>query len=276
MSQEDQFVALTEDAGLKKHILKEGSGECPPVGSSVDVHYVGTLYPSGDKFDSSRDRPGHFTFSLGVGQVIKGWDEGVKSMKVGELAELLCSSEYAYGDNGAPPKIPGGATLKFEVELLGFTEPTDTDEARIRVAGKKKAEGNALFGQGQWDAAITAYSKGLELLSQISEPQDTEKTLELAILGNKAQCQLKLTDFSEAARTCQKALLQDPGNIKAQFRLAHAYLGQAEYAKALEAAEAALKLDPENDDLKQLRVRVQTKEAEYRKNERKMYANMFS
>lgn len=128
------------------------------------------------------------------------------------------------------------------MELLGFTEPTETDEARIRVAGKKKADGNAFFGLGQWDAAITSYSKGLELLSQVAELQDAEKTLELAMLNNKAQCQLKLIDFSEAARTCQKVLEKDPGNLKAHFRLAQAYLGQSNYAKALETADTVLKV----------------------------------
>ena len=83
----------------------------------VKVHYVGTLL-DGSKFDSSRDRPGFFEFDLGEGAVIKGWDVGVATMKKGEVATLVCRQDYAYGEHGHPPTIPGGATLKFEVELL--------------------------------------------------------------------------------------------------------------------------------------------------------------
>lgn len=75
---------------------------------------------NGEKFDSSRDRNETFKFKLGVGQVIKGWDEGVKTMKVGERARFVLSPEYGYGKYGSPPVIPGNAVLVFDVELIGF------------------------------------------------------------------------------------------------------------------------------------------------------------
>ena len=101
-------------------------------GAEVQVHYVGTLVSDGSKFDSSRDRAGNFKFKIGKGNVIKGWDVGVATMLKGEKAELYCRSDYAYGAEGSPPKIPGGATLKFEVELLSWADgadaPDDDDE----------------------------------------------------------------------------------------------------------------------------------------------------
>lgn len=75
---------------------------------------------NGEKFDSSRDRGEPFSFSLGKSQVIKGWDIGVATMKQDEVCELLCRADYAYGSSGSPPKIPGDAQLKFEIELLRF------------------------------------------------------------------------------------------------------------------------------------------------------------
>lgn len=81
--------------------------------------YVGTL-TNGNKFDSSRDRGRPFQFKLGQGQVIRGWDEGVAQMSIGEKATLTCSPDYAYGARGFPPVIPPNSTLVFEVELLGF------------------------------------------------------------------------------------------------------------------------------------------------------------
>jgi len=119
---EAEEIKLTEDGGITKKILKKGEGwKTPTTGGDVKVHYVGTLL-DGTKFDSSRDRGDPFSFTLGVGQVIKGWDTGVASMLKGEVALLTCKSEYAYGKAGSPPKIPPNATLQFEVELISWTE----------------------------------------------------------------------------------------------------------------------------------------------------------
>uniref|UniRef100_A0A3B4WMB8 peptidylprolyl isomerase n=1 Tax=Seriola lalandi dorsalis TaxID=1841481 RepID=A0A3B4WMB8_SERLL len=101
-------------------VKREGTGtELPMTGDKVFVHYVGTLL-DGTHFDSSRDRGEKFSFELGKGQVIKAWDIGVATMKVGELCQLICKPEYAYGSAGSPPKIPPNATLVFEVSLRDF------------------------------------------------------------------------------------------------------------------------------------------------------------
>jgi FKBP-type peptidyl-prolyl cis-trans isomerase len=97
--------------------IKQGTGAEAVAGKSVTVHYVGTL-TDGKKFDSSRDRGKGFSFKLGAGQVIKGWDQGVAGMKVGGVRKLTIPSSLGYGDRGFPPVIPPGATLVFEVELL--------------------------------------------------------------------------------------------------------------------------------------------------------------
>lgn len=104
--------------GVTKEIVKQGTGGQPKPGQKVIVHYVGTL-TNGNKFDSSRDRNKEFKFTLGKGEVIKGWDEGVATMKIGEVAKLTCTPDYAYGERGYPPVIPPNSTLIFEVELIG-------------------------------------------------------------------------------------------------------------------------------------------------------------
>ncbi|XP_058495446.1 peptidyl-prolyl cis-trans isomerase FKBP2 [Solea solea] len=108
--------------GIKKRV-----DNCPiksRKGDVLNMHYTGKL-EDGTEFDSSipRDRP--FTFTLGTGQVIKGWDQGLLGMCEGEKRKLVIPSELGYGDRGAPPKIPGGATLIFEVELLSIDRRSD-------------------------------------------------------------------------------------------------------------------------------------------------------
>jgi FKBP-type peptidyl-prolyl cis-trans isomerase len=108
---------ITKDSGLQYSITKEGAGAVAKAGDQVSVHYVGTLL-DGSKFDSSRDRNAPFEFSLDGGQVIKGWDEGVQGMKVGEVRELTIPADLAYGGFSPSDKIPANSVLKFEIELL--------------------------------------------------------------------------------------------------------------------------------------------------------------
>jgi peptidylprolyl isomerase len=115
-AQTEEKKPVTTDSGLQYTDLVEGTGASPQKGQKVTVHYTGTL-EDGTKFDSSRDRGQPFSFTIGVGQVIKGWDEGVSSMKVGGRRQLTIPPELGYGSRGIGP-IPPNSTLLFDVELL--------------------------------------------------------------------------------------------------------------------------------------------------------------
>ena len=114
--------SMTTASGLQITDTKVGTGPSPKAGQTCVMHYTGWLYKDGKKgakFDSSVDRGDPFEFTLGVGQVIKGWDEGVAGMKVGGKRTLVIPPQLGYGARGAGGVIPPNATLIFEVELLG-------------------------------------------------------------------------------------------------------------------------------------------------------------
>ncbi|MEA5565360.1 FKBP-type peptidyl-prolyl cis-trans isomerase [Anabaena sp. UHCC 0399] len=113
----DASKVVTTPSGLKYEEIEEGTGATPVKGQTVTVHYTGTL-ENGTKFDSSRDRNRPFSFTIGVGQVIQGWDEGLSTMKVGGRRQLIIPAELGYGSRGAGGVIPPNATLLFDVELL--------------------------------------------------------------------------------------------------------------------------------------------------------------
>jgi FKBP-type peptidyl-prolyl cis-trans isomerase FkpA len=111
---------VTTSSGLRYTDVKVGTGAEAKAGQTVSVHYTGTL-TNGTKFDSSKDRNQAFSFPLGGGRVIKGWDEGVAGMKVGGIRKLTIPANLGYGSQGAGGVIPPNATLIFEVELLGVS-----------------------------------------------------------------------------------------------------------------------------------------------------------
>lgn len=114
---QDSEGYITTDSGLQYKEVAVGEGEMAKAGNTLSMHYTGRL-TDGTKFDSSVDRGEPFSFTLGVGQVIAGWDEGVAGMRVGGKRELVIPYKLAYGEDGIPGVIPEKATLVFDVELL--------------------------------------------------------------------------------------------------------------------------------------------------------------
>lgn len=135
----DKFVkdegATKTASGLAYKVIKEGTGATPGAEDVVEVHYHGTL-TNGEVFDSSVERGKTISFPLN--RVIKGWTEGLQTMKEGGKTKFVIPADLAYGEAGAPPKIPGGATLVFEVELFKVTKAADANKPAAPAKSTKK------------------------------------------------------------------------------------------------------------------------------------------
>jgi peptidylprolyl isomerase len=218
MSEFADYIDISGDGGLLKKILEPGTGDdYPQTGQQVTAHYTGTL-DDGTKFDSSRDRGKEFVFTIGQGQVIKGWDQGFATMKKGEKAILRCRSDFAYG-KGGQGVIPPDATLNFDVELIGFKDkPKEkwemSDEEKTKEAAKLKEEGTGLFKEKRFAEAITSYEEACDYLENVDAATATWVTCK----GNAAQAAINMQDYPQAVHFATEALSKDPTNVKALYR----------------------------------------------------------
>jgi peptidylprolyl isomerase len=276
---EAEFINITEDGGVTKQILKAApeDAQSPEDGMEVEVHYIGTLASDGSEFDRSSEP---FTFSLGAGQVIKGWDIGVKTMKKGEKALFTLSSDYAYGANGSPPKIPANATLKFEVELLGFQEKEKTtkrdfsEEERRAKAKEFKVQGNEAFKKGDLNEARRQWEEAWSWVVDDSDPVLKEHKLAVAL--NLALVFVKLGDASQGKKYAEEALKIDDKNVKALYRLAQVQGMTGSFEEAIETLSKALIYDPNNEDVKFKKILMAKNLKREQEKEKKLFSKMFS
>mmetsp|Transcript_69165 Transcript_69165/g.80639 ORF Transcript_69165/g.80639 Transcript_69165/m.80639 type:complete len:439 (+) Transcript_69165:63-1379(+) len=152
---------------LFKTVLTEGNGSKPPRNSKVTVSYKGTLASDGSVFDSSDS----FDFTIGAGQVIKGWDQGVATMRKGERAILRCLPEYAYGAAGSPPTIPANATLNFEVEVKDWTKCEDISETRDKSLLKRVHSDGRNWETAEYESLVKADVKIVRGISSADEEE---------------------------------------------------------------------------------------------------------
>nr|CCA14206.1 peptidylprolyl cistrans isomerase putative [Albugo laibachii Nc14] len=277
-------IDLTGDGGVLKEIYQDGTGETPPDGYEIRAHYTGTLL-DGTVFDSSRDRDSEFTFVLGKGNVIKAWDSAFATMKVGERAMLTCKPEYAYGEAGSPPKIPANATLKFDVELLGFAEKKKeswemSTAEKMEECTKLKAEGTELFKTQKYAEAAAKYEEGASYLDDLydAEEEDQAKMKEIQTICyvNASMCHLKLENYTEAAAVSSKAIKNDKNNIKALYRRGLARMHLNDLDRAKEDLLTAGKLDPTSRDIRRALETLKEKLKELKTKEKAIFGGIFS
>jgi len=263
----------------------------PPHGANVTVHYEGFLL-NGQKFDSSKDRDEPFTFKLGVGQVIEGWDLAVASMVPSEVAIFTCRADYAYGWEGKPPKIPVDATLRFEVELLSW-EPSKktvgemTPAEKLEHGRRKRENGTAKLKDGEHFLAAAEFSEAVEALSALhvamttsSVAPDAERLEEVAsalrsCLLNHSQCCLKLEIWEGTAACCTKVLRLDGRNVKAYFRRGVALTALEKYDDALADLRMACQLDARSKEVREAFDKAKAALTAHKQAEKSAFGGMF-
>ena len=205
------YINITEDGGVKKKILKEGNGQQAAEGNEVHVNYIGRNKDN-KIFDQTKDKP--FTFKIGGGQVIKGWDLGVKTMKVGEKAEFILSPEYAYGSQKVSDLIPENSTLTFEIELLKVVVPKKevsdmTYEEKLEEGKKLKAEGVEKFKAGEIDKARDLFTRAtayLETMDKTKEAEAEGVNLYVTTLSNLCNCCNRQNEYHAVVNFATKGL----------------------------------------------------------------------
>lgn len=211
------------------------------------VNYEGRLQ-DGTIFDSSYDREA-LKVNIGVGQVIKGWDIGIMSMKLGEKAELTISPEFAYGAAGSPPTIPPNATLIFTVELIQISDRRPTrwmmsDMELVAAAKKLKDDGAARFKAGEFKAAEGHYRDALAHADTVKNKTDELTNLLQILNQNIALMCIKTQGWKEAERHCTAALALNPEAEKALYYRAQCRDHLKLFDGAIEDIKAVIKLKP--------------------------------
>jgi peptidylprolyl isomerase len=292
-------IDISGDGGILKKILTEApvnSRGPPPPGSNVKAHYTGTLVADGSKFDSSIDRGHPFEFTIGQGQVIKGWEKGFATMRVGEKARLTIRSDYGYGEVGSPPKIPPKADLNFDVELVDYVEKEqdDVDSANTskkekwdmsddekKVEAKRlKEEGTECFKNGRYSDAAEKYTEAAEYINNEEDTEgspilDDSKELYINCLNNAAMCLLKIKNYSASVSACTNVLKADQTNLKALYRRGVASMKQENFYQAKKDLLHARGIDKENKVVQKACYELKNAITAAKQKEKSMFSNMF-
>ena len=283
---DSDYIKITDDGGVKKKIIKEGSGDKAAEGNEVKVNYIGK---NGDKiFDQTKDNK-PYSFKIGAHSVIKGWEVGVKTMKIGEKAEFIFSPDYAYGKQKVSDLIPENSTLNFEIELLEIVgakkEISDMEyEEKVAEGKKLKEEGIEKFKAGDYVAAREKWDEACKYLDHfINKHADYEKEgcdLYQSVLSNLCNSCNKQKEYYAVIIYANKGIKVNDQLPKLFYFRAIAYAQTAEFEKAEKDVESLEKLltdkEKENAGLGYIRDLIKRRREETNNQRKKFSKNLLS
>jgi peptidylprolyl isomerase len=225
---------IATSSGLKYIILKKGTGKKSKTGKAVEVHYTGWL-TDGKKFDSSLDRNETFEFTLGESQVIKGWDEGVALMRVGDKFRFIIPPELAYGEKGAGEIIPPNSTLIFDVEVLGIHKPRLSIIDTLMIVYVEKGV----------NAAVGLYYK-------LKEEDGKKYNFKEGQLNTFGYLLLQNGNIKDAIEIFKLNAEQFPESYNVYDSLGEGYMMDGNNKLAIENYEKSLEINPNNENGKKM------------------------
>lgn len=201
-------------------------------------------------------------------------------MRVGEACEVRCDARFAYGDVGLEPKVPPGAAMKLQIELLRVgkkitAEMTSTE--LLEEANKKKESGNRYFKEKNYEQAAKLYKRALKLLETWEHSEEDAqacKELLIALGNNVGNVQFRLKQYTEARQSSLEVLQLDPRNVKAMYRMGQLGLEQNDFAEALEFLQKAAVIEPKDAKVRQLIKDVKKKKQQVKQEQKKLYAKL--
>ncbi|CAK8696881.1 unnamed protein product [Clavelina lepadiformis] len=285
---------LTQDGGVRKMIKKEGIGSVVPANCKIRAHYNGYLEDLDEPFDSSRLRNKELQVTLGKSEIVLGLDIGIASMRKEEVARFLIQPSYGYGRMGCPPRIPGNATILFEVELLGFTDSALLDDYQelseeekrglpfqsiLEVAKLHNVEGNDFYKRQQYGKATRKYMSTINTLESVTLQNEEQErdVVHICIKAylNMALCHLKAAHFGKAIAAGKKVLQWEVEHPKALYICGKAlhHLGEFKSARTY-LMRANATMPSSRDVLKELQI-LDHDETRWLAAERDMCKKMF-
>ncbi|XP_033903120.3 peptidyl-prolyl cis-trans isomerase FKBP8-like [Acipenser ruthenus] len=246
----DDWLDITEDKLLRKKVLTPGRGVCsqPKSGQEVTVKVQGMLEDG-----TIIEKDPKLTFVIGDRDVNQALELCAPLMQKDEIALLITSAKYAYGQRGRDPDIPADASLLYELQLLEVRERPSLQSLSasdcIRIGSQKRERGNYYFQREEYQDAFQSYSTALQVLSAPASAAPTPEHEELRggrvkCLNNLAAVHIKLERYDDALETSSSVLELDPDNVKALFRKGKLLSDKGEFQEAMETLKKALKLEP--------------------------------
>ncbi|XP_045825158.1 peptidyl-prolyl cis-trans isomerase FKBP62-like isoform X1 [Trifolium pratense] len=281
-------INVIGDSTVIKKILKEGEGTFTAnEGANVTVSYTAML-EDGTVFEKrgiGETQP--LKFVTDEEQVITGLDRAVATMKKGERAIISIHPDYAFGNVEVRQElaiVPPGSKVVYDIEMMDFIKekaPWElNNNEKIEVAGRKKEEGNLLFKSGKYQQAAKKYDKAADFVIEDGSFGDDEqklaKSLRISCWLNGAACCLKLNEFPGAIKLCTQVLDVEFHNVKALYRRAQAYVETEDFLLAGVDIKKALEVDPQNREVKVLKMKLKQLQANSDKKDAKLYENMFA
>lgn len=292
-----KMIPITNDEKVKKELVKPGIGSIVPEGSMVRIHYSGRFEYADEPFDSSylqgNKRPK--TFKLGEGILLPGMELGICTMKRGEISHFLIHPDYYMGELGCPPRIPGGATVLFRIELVSFSDRADVADYYsmpraerkdcsmdliLKVVAVEKKEAKELFEVRNYGAALRKYRKAIDILEEChladGEAEDKQRRELIILYRNAANCADKVGESSRVIYFCNAALRIDPKDAKAWYFKGKGLTREMEFGRACYAFKKALEISPNSKAITTALKELDEKERFIALNEKEMYQRMFT